>query len=153
MKYVMAAAMLAISGAASAQDHPPSLGILVESTGRDAAQCGVSQEGVTAAIRSAMRYNRIAEVAANSPMVPVVYFLGTVLKVTNDICAGNWSVSIEKYNRVRPTWSDKTLLVTEQFCQHGGMLSGPDFSPRFAEAIKEAFDRCLSKIVNNKFPS
>jgi len=97
-RYIMLAASalaLCASQIAQAQTAPTLLKVLSEDVDDDGKACGVTSEGNAASIRSAMRYNRIAEDWREIPDA-YVYVATTTLPV-REICFVSYNVRVHKY--------------------------------------------------------
>ena len=131
-----------------AQTTPSMLRLVTESLdGKPAAQaCGLSTGGVNAAIRSAMRYNRIPETVEVGK--PVVYTNVNPITLNNG-CAAAYRIEIKRYQFAQLLGVVKPLFGDAVFCSSGGIMSGPryDLGERIAVGLKTSFDACLSQIA------
>ncbi len=132
---------------ANAQNAPDALAVLVENVSEDGAKCGLSTARLTASLRSAMRYNRIAE-AESDPSGTFAYLVTTSI-ADSGTCFTSVEVRIQKFMKafidgVGPVYA------TTVFCNQSGIYSGYDMPRRVDAAIKEHFQICLSAIVDSK---
>lgn len=140
---LFAQATLAIPVAA--QSVPSALGLAIGVT-EEAAACGITEETVRAAIRAAMRYNRIEEVTEFTPHLINVIVNGGYY---NGSCQASVNVRVTQTTLATPQGMDAEVVAQIIFCEQGGLLGGPNLGSRANDTLRHYFDACLSEIQNN----
>lgn len=136
------AAVSLVASPVSAQDIPP-LQLLIEELDADAARCGVSEQGIDSAVRSAARYNRLSLVKSSGYML---YVNVTVLDTTSS-CAAILRVAIWGYQSAK--FGQSMRLARTLFCDTGGIMIVQRNDPNgmLSTHLKQQVDRCLAKIL------
>ena len=129
----------------AAQSSPSPLGVAVWVT-EESAACGVTETSMLAAIRAAMRYNRIEEETEPTPvLVEVTVNAGEA----NGSCLGSINVKVEQATLAVPPGMTSQVLSSIVFCEVGSLMGGPNMGTRMSDAVRQYFDECLSQIQTN----
>lgn len=143
----IAAIGLISATSAQAQSIPSSVSILVEALPTEALSCGVTEAGVEAAARSALRYNRVVESIKDEN--PYLYIRANVIQLEAiQLCIANVSASLRSYqfsnvNKIKPLISSTVVL-----CENGGIMSRRrPIATDIYDAIKMHIDQCLSQLA------
>lgn len=140
---VLSAVMIAQPVAA--QSFPSPLGVAVAVTD-DAASGGVTRTSVLAAIRAAMRYNRVEEDAEPTPNLVSVMVNGGE---RNGSCQASIDVTIKQATLAVPPGMTSQVLSQIVFCEVGSLMGGANMGSRVSDAVRQYFDECLSQIQTN----
>jgi hypothetical protein len=147
-KLTLAATIVVLTSSqmAAAQTGLGPLSILVEELPPEAATCGISQAGITSALRAAMRYNRVEEDRSGSLAATDIYVNVNTL-MAGTLCVSSVNLSIRKHGIDSPPGLGPHL-VRNVFCDDGTLLTGGNHGPRVSEVIKNVFERCLSSLAD-----
>lgn len=140
-------ALASVASSASGQTAPSSLYILTDVTDASHAErCGYSAAAIIAALRSAMRYNRIKE--SHDAYTPRVYV------ATNEhfnpltrICTVSYRLQIFDYTYAKLPGLEGQIYAKTVFCDRSGMVG--DQYPNIPPRIRAFFDQCLSEIEDS----
>ncbi len=135
---------------ASAQSAPQQLRLVTEDVGKfpAAVQCGLSKPSMESSVRSAMRYNRVAETQELG--TPIIYTLATPLILSRGLCVVSYRLEISRY-QYGDIGGPARIYGSMVFCSKGGVMTGDsvDMRTRLNDALKTAFDDCLSEIAES----
>jgi hypothetical protein len=143
---VVAAMILAVFGPISSlsaqQIIPASLDVIIEELGPDASRCNITREGVSGAIQSALRYNRVNYSAEADAYA---YVSVTIISLGGSSCATGLDLSIRQWDTL-PDAQGGQISGTFEYCSAGLLLTGGDQANRLYAAAKNSLDQCLAKI-------
>ncbi len=134
--------VLALSSAASAQSVPSELRVLVEKPDEDGVACGITESGIVAAARAAMRYNRVAE--STDWNAPTLYV--SVTSLGRPSCATMVNFQIFTFGFEDNLPGVGPISSNREFCGKGELLMGSSMGQRVSDSVKGLVDRCLSEI-------
>lgn len=144
-----AAALLACPTIAESQESYPPLTVSMGEFDEDAKKCGLRSHRVEAAIRSAMRYNRIAASSSESPFAFTVSFTANVVRPSS-ICAGSMHLRIVGFKFEE--FGGRRIVATNEFCSQSAIFtSGKTLDTPVLDWVKTAFDSCLAEIDRYTF--
>jgi hypothetical protein len=107
--------------------------------------CGISNESSIAAVKSALRYNRISfsDSLVNSDFS--LYINVNNLKVDSQSCSVNASLKIYFYSRVPVPKTGKSLLLSNGLCDKStsGYLDIREMQNSINTALKRFVDECV----------
>lgn len=136
----------AIAQPVAAQSVPTPLKVLIEDADEDSHACGVTDELMAASLRSALRYNRIAEYKGDELGHSLAYLSVTTMQA-NGLCISNVDFAIKKYAYADAPGMDQRVYADVVYCNKGSMLSGSDHGARVGQKINELVDGCISGLM------
>lgn len=136
-------ALVGLSVPHSAAAVPPALDVVVDVDNVGGEKCGVTRRSVDAAIRAALRYNRIS---FSDVADPFVYVNVNVAQNSAGYCVATWRVEISRFSVAQFDGYQSTLSVRMVMCDDGGFLARFQRINNMSDVIKNGFDTCLAKV-------
>lgn len=138
----LALGVISIAGHAQKLNGVRSVGILVEEVDQDAASCGISKDGIDAAIRIPISNSRL--VISNSPPgVPYVYAQVTVLKLGNGGCVGSIPLELNRFVWLAPGARQLESQIAAVWGRSSVVAGLPTNFPRIAGNMIEDMTKLL----------
>jgi hypothetical protein len=107
--------------------------------------CGFSYESSLAAVKSALRYNRISFTESSTNSDFILYINVNNFKVDSQSCAVNARLKIYFYSRVPVPKTGKSLLLSSELCHRAtsGYLQIREMQNSINTALKGFVDECV----------
>lgn len=141
---IASASVTLIAQPVMAQNVPSPLQIVIDKNPQSV-QCGVNEDSLRAAIRSAMRYNRVAENEDHDTMINL-----RVIAIPNDdVCNAVINLAIKKSTGgVISDGMSHPIYGTIELCSVSTYIlnANKDISTILNDGIKAYFDNCLAQI-------
>jgi hypothetical protein len=122
--------------------------VLSEEDSASNKNCGISSESSTAAVKSALRYNRIpfADSALNRDFT--LYINVNNFKVDSQHCSVNAALKIYFFSRVPVPKTGKSLFLPSELCSRAtsGFLPIREMQNSINAALKSFVDECVLSI-------
>lgn len=138
-RYLFTLLALSLGSPALAQSQYPPLKVVIDG-GNDGASCGVSRDGMQAAARAAMRYNRITEGQDDAGWL---LYLNTNVLQTNVGCVAELRLEVKKVNFVQ--FGEKLMVGYHVACSDSHLITG-SLVGKMPDHVKASFETCLSRV-------
>ncbi len=137
-------ALAAISETSNFPKAPTRLDIVIEDLDDSAINCGLSQTGLESAVRSALRYNRIAYVKETSAEF---LHVNTITIQVGSTCVTQMQAEIASFAKVPVTYRPTRVFTSAILGSASGIISTPTVGlghdTRVKDMLKELVDLAL----------
>ena len=122
--------------------------VVVEEDSNSNVICKNSHESASAAIKSALRYNRIESLPKNTTGRVIFYTSLTNTEVTRDSCSMGLYMQVYFYTSAKMPQSDKSVFLRGELCSKSvtGFFDKVNMQERVNANLKRLVDECIAEI-------